>query len=213
MRTIVTRCPHCSAVQLAEQRLIGLLVTCAKCDEDFLCTKLLGPVLWAREPKGSVPQGGFEKLISKVLFSYGIAVPLSAQQCVLTHMGREMSEGSIRDAVLHLNGNPYSVKLAFFRNKRGEPALHFKWSSSDAIALTLKSILPTEYEHYIVRKSADMLVGHSVVVLPGTKPAHFVLETEMCKNEGAAPTQGGGNAGGVLNGKDIDALLSELLRG
>ncbi len=176
MYTIVTVCPHCSSYQLADGLLIHKQVRCSKCGGDFACAKKLGPILWVREAKMDIANGGFEKVVSRVLFTYGLAVPPSSQSTVLAHMGITMSLGMTRDVVMHIGPDRYPACMTYFEDKKGEPKLHFKWKMEDTIALALKNAMPKAYAHFVINRNKDFLAGVSVVVTLAEKTAEFNLE-------------------------------------
>ncbi len=176
MYTIVTVCPHCSTYQLADGLLIHKKVRCSKCGGDFACVKKLGPILWVREAKEDIANGGFEKIVSRVLFTYGLAVPPSSQSTMLAHMGITMSLGMTRDVVMHIGPDRYPACMTYFEGKKGEPKLHFKWKMEDSIALALKNAMPKAYAHFVINRNKDFLAGVSVVVTLAEKTAEFNLE-------------------------------------
>lgn len=175
VNTIVTACPKCNASQLADGRLIGKLVKCAKCEHEFKCSKKLGPVLWAHEVKEGESDRSFRKVVTKVLFTYGVAVPISHQELFIKHMAVDMSFGSNLNAVIVISGRRYQVGVRYFKNRRDEPSLHFRWKDSDSIGLFLQAELPNAYTHFVVDGNHDYLDGNAVVLEPDDQEGVFKL--------------------------------------
>lgn len=214
MITIVTECPECSALQLADINQLGRKVRCAKCEAEFKCDKKLGPVLWAREVREGVAEGGFEKVASHVLFIYGVAVPVANQQVFLSHMSETLNEGATRNVVILLDGRRYAASVSYFKNKRGEPALHFKWRQTDEIGIQLRRLMPEAYVHFIENKSRDFLPGQAVVMTPGENPGEFNLRI---KNQASGTSLSANKARRAkkiaaksLHSKDVADLLADL---
>jgi len=216
MYTIVTTCPKCKASQLADGRLIGKKVKCAKCEQEFKCSKALGPVLWAREIKEGETEVSFRKVATKVLFTYGIAVPVSHQGLFMDHLGGEMSFGSRRKATLILDGVRFQVNISYFKNRRNEPSLHFLWKSEDAIAMQLRQVLSRAYRHFILEGNTDYIEGESVALKPAREDGSFDLTVYSVGAE--APVQGNlfsvptkkQSLKSALKDADMEDLLSEL---
>lgn len=188
MYTIVTTCPSCKTSQLADGRLIGKKVKCAKCDEEFKCTKKLGPVPWARQVNEGESSTSFRKVATKVLFTYGIAVPVSHQELFMEHLGEEMSFGSSRMAVVVLDGLRFKVKVSYFKNRRNEPSLHFLWKANEAIALKLQELLHRAYNHFMVEGNSDYIEGESVALAPAASSG--VFELSIYTSGADVPVQG-----------------------
>lgn len=204
--------------QLADGRLIGKLVKCAKCSHEFKCEKMMGPVLWAIEVKSGNTETSFEKAVTKVIFTYGVAVPISHQERFMSHLGVQMAEGARRNANIRLGGKKYAVKVSYFRNRKGEPSLHFLWKSTDPIAIALKSVLQRAYAHFIVERNTDFLGGEIVVVSTSTDAGVFDLAAVTQGND--IPVQGnlfasqkrgrGKSLSSSLKDDGVKDLLSEL---
>lgn len=216
MYTIVTTCPECKASQLADGRLVGKKVKCAKCEQEFKCSKALGPVLWVREFKEGESEVSFRKVATKVLFTYGIAVPVSHQGLFMEHLGDEMAIGSRRKVTLVLDGVRFQVNVSYFKNRRNEPSLHFLWKSEDAIAMKLRQVLSRAYRHFVVEGNTDYIEGESVVMKPGSKDCCFELtvysagaDTPVQGNLFAAPKRKP-SLKSALKGAGMEDLLSEL---
>jgi len=217
MYTIVTVCPECKASQLADGKMIGKMVKCAKCERDFKCEKSLGPVLWVRPSGSNGRQPGFEKLATRVLFTYGIAVPVNCQEDFLNHLGVELSFGGHSDAIMMVGKRSFRVKIRYFKNKKGEPSLHFTWKASDAIGLELRAILPHVYEHFIVQGNKDYFVGGTVCVALGSKVGTFSMKmTDVTTDKPVqgnlfAPKKSGKvSLSGSLDDVGVKDLLSDL---
>lgn len=216
MYTIVTTCPKCKASQLADGRLVGKKVKCAKCEEEFKCAKALGPVLWVREVKEGESEVSFRKVATKVLFTYGIAVPVSHQGLFMEHLGGEMSFGSRRKATVILAGARFQVSVSYFKNRRNEPSLHFLWKSEDTIAMQLRQVLSRAYRHFVVERNTDYIEGEAVGMKLGPKEGCFELiiysssaDTPVQGNL-LAPTKKKQTLKSALKGAGMEDLLSEL---
>ena len=205
MYTVVTTCPTCEASQLADGKLVGRNVKCAKCGEEFKCIKKLGPILWAREVRVGESDVSFRKVATKVIFSYGVAVPVSHQEIFMEHLGGEMGVGSKRKATILLDGLRFQVTVSYFKNRRNEPSLHFLWKSTDAIALKLQGLLHRAYTHFVVEGNSDCIEGEFVVLSPAAMKGTFDLS--VYTGDAGAPVQG--NLFGSKNRKNPDTLLRD----
>ena len=215
MYTIVTVCPHCSSSQLADGHLINKKVRCAKCKREFVCIKKIGPILWVHEAKDEIANGGFEKVVSKVLFTYGLAVPQPYQDTIISHIGITMSPGVTRDVIVHIGSARYTARLAYFKDKRGEPKLHFKWKEHDSIALAIKRMMPQAYTHFVINRSNEFLSGMSVVVMPAEQTAEFVFQVrtsdvEMLVRKNTPTTNKNNDLDSSADKPEVRDLLHEL---
>lgn len=188
MYTIVTICPSCKSSQLADSKLIGKKVRCAKCEEEFKCAKKLGPVLWAREVKEGESDVSFRKAATKVLFTYGIAVPVSHQEMFISHLGGSMNFQSRRMATVVLDGLRFQVGVSYFRNKKNEPSLHFLWKQTEPISIKLQEMLRRAYTHFIVEGNTDFIDAGSVSLSPSAIEGVFNMSVHTSGED--APIQG-----------------------
>lgn len=215
MNTILTCCPKCSVLQLADGKLTGKKVRCASCNHDFSCKKEAGPIKWVRKIAENLGGEGFEKAVTKVIFTYGIAVPVANQATFISHIGSAVDFGMRRDVKIRIDDDLFNVKISYFRNRRGEPSLHFLWKAGEAIGLKLKERLSRAYRHFIIDKSTDFLTNESVVLVPSSRIGEYVLRVKTSSDTGLinddTPILTGKRKGGnVLEDKDVSDLLSEL---
>lgn len=215
MNTILTICPNCSAPQLADGKLVRNKVRCASCDHIFICEKKAGPIRWVRTFSEILGGKGFEKAVTKVIFTYGVAVPAANQESFISHIGSSLNFGERRAVKIRVDDASFNVKISYFKNKRAEPSLHFLWKEGDAIGLKLKERLARAYRHFIINRSSEFLLGESVELAPSSRIGEYVLHIKTSGEMGliqealSVQTQKK-NGVGVLVDKDIGELLSEL---
>lgn len=190
MKTVLTNCPHCHTRQLADEVSVGLRVVCARCQEVFTCEADSEPLQWVRSAMNKGNGTGFEKYVSRILFSYGIAVPLEKQDAIIGHMGVEMSTGCSVPAIITIGGREYEVELSMFTNKKGEPALHFKWQRIPQVEEALRQIFPDAYEYYVVKQEKRFLTGVVVEVGLCEKVGLFWLRRRSVESTTITTTHG-----------------------
>lgn len=179
MKAVLVICSHCWARQLADVKMMGGVVSCAQCGTSFRCEAGSEPLSWVRTVLNKGSEAKFVKYVSRILFSYGVAVPVAQQDMIVEHLGDGVSEGSDNPVRVEVQGTIYPANLNLFKNKKGEPALHFKWRKGTGIETALGRLFPEAYEHSVVLGKKDFFPGAVVEMGPALEAGVFWLRRQV----------------------------------
>lgn len=187
MNTIVTICPICTTPQLVYSNSLGKNAQCATCGATFTCRKLYGPIHWAQKVSDSeIHPGSFSKRVTKVLFNYGLAIPVQYRDLYLEHLDTPLKIGESKKVSIAIDDKKYTVSLVHFTNRRGIPRLHLKWPKQGVFYQALRVAMPESYSHFIAKTNTINVVQQTVLIALSDQKNEFVMKINPLNDKSAA---------------------------
>lgn len=180
--TILTKCSHCFTYLLANQHSEGKQVKCTKCGQSFTCTDLWS-FDWVKKVDASEKECSVNKKASKVLFTFGVSIPINHIRNYCEHFENPLKIGDSGQATILIDGKSYCVKTRHFLDRNGYEKMNFNWSENDEISRVLRRKMSHAYRHFVINGERDFLQNESVTLSLSENVGEFVLTIETSSKE------------------------------